>query len=84
MSSNTIRLDADFREDASRAASPHAVGWLQWAGNAFEAMQRRRQRRRAIAELARMPDWRLTDMGIRRDQIAEVVDGLIERAGPDI
>jgi uncharacterized protein YjiS (DUF1127 family) len=45
-------------------------------------MARIRQRRRAIGELAQMSDSRLRDLGIPRDQIAEVVDGLIAREGP--
>jgi uncharacterized protein YjiS (DUF1127 family) len=47
-------------------------------------MRRIQQRRRAIGELARMSDWRLQDLGIPRDQIAEVVDGLIARQGPSM
>ena len=84
MSSNTIRLDTGFRTDTARDGSGDARGWLGWARSGYAALRRHRQRRRAIAELARMSDWRLADMGIPRDQIAEVVDGLIEREGPDV
>ena len=84
MSTNAIQLDAEFRVETSRARSPETAGWLNWAKHRFEAVRRLRQRRRAISELSRMSDWRLADMGIPRDQIAEVVDGLIERGGPAI
>ena len=77
MSTNTIRLEADLR-----ASTPDTRGWLGWARKGFQALKRTRQRRRAIAELSRMSQWRLADLGIQRDQIAEVVDGLIERGGP--
>ena len=36
-------------------------------------------RRRAILELARLPDWRLADLGIERGRIPEIVEGLIAR-----
>ncbi len=86
MNTNQIRLGADFRAAAPRAW-PHApdIGaWLAWAKNRLEAARGLRQRRQAIAELSRMPDWRLADLGIPRGQIAEVVDGLIAREGPSI
>lgn len=35
------------------------------------------RRRRAIAELAALEDWQLDDIGIRRAQIREVVDGTL-------
>jgi uncharacterized protein YjiS (DUF1127 family) len=79
MSTNTIRLEADLR-----AAAPDARGWLGWARKGFQALRRMRQRRRAIVELSRMSRWRLADLGIRQDQIAKVVDGLIEREGPGL
>ena len=79
MNSN-IRLDTDFRTGKAREAG----GWLGRARNAWETLRRGRRRRRAIAELSRMPDWRLVDLGIPRDRIAEVVDGLIAREGPEI
>ncbi len=86
MNTNQIRLDADFRV-ATPGAWPHApdVGaGLAWVKNLLEAARRLRQRRQAIAELSRMPDWQLADLGIPRDQIAEVVDGLTAREGPSI
>lgn len=82
MSSNTIRLDTGFAADPVQPRSRDAAGWLGWARNGYVALRRRRQRRLAIVELSRMPDWRLADMGIPRGQIAEVVDGLIAREGP--
>ncbi len=84
MNTNQIRLDAGFRV-AAPEAWPHAPdfgAWLTWAKNLLEAARGLRQRRQTIAELSRMPDWRLADLGIPRHQIAEVVDGLIAREGP--
>lgn len=82
MSSNTIRLDTGFPADPAGTGSRDAAGWLGWARNGYLALRRHRQRRQAIVELSRMPDWRLADMGIPRGQIAEIVDGLIAREGP--
>ncbi len=84
MTTHQLRLDAGFPVAATRAGSrPLGTGaWLTWATDRLEAVRRIRQRRRAIGELARMSDWRLQDLGIPRDQIAEVVDGLIAREGP--
>ena len=84
MNSSQIQLATDFQVDAPGTAPwPSEVGtWLAWAKNRLAAVRRLRQRRRAINELSRMPDWRLQDMGIPRHQIAEVVDGLIAREGP--
>lgn len=86
MNTNQIRLGTDFGVEAPRTApwSPEVGTWLAWAKNRLEATRRLRQRRRAISELARMSDWRLADLGIPRDHIAEVVDGLIAREGPSI
>ncbi len=84
MNTSQIQLATDFRVDAPGTASwPSEVGTvLAWAKNRLAVVRRLRQRRRAIGELSRMPDWQLRDMGIPRDQIAEVVDGLIAREGP--
>jgi uncharacterized protein YjiS (DUF1127 family) len=74
MNTNTIRLEADLG-----AGAPNAHGWLNRTRKGIAALRRMNQRRRAIAELSRMPQWRLADLGIQRDQIAAVVDGLMER-----
>ncbi len=86
MNTNQMRLSTDFRVATPGTAPwPSEVGtWLAWAKNRLESARRLRQRRRAIGELSRMSDWRLRDMGIPRDQIAEVVDGLIAREGPSV
>ena len=83
MNTNTMRLDAEFRAHASGVRRGDTAGWLTWAKSGLASLRGMRQRRRAIAELSRMSDWRLADMGIPRDRIAEVVDGLIAREGPD-
>jgi len=84
MNTHRIGLATDFRVAAPRAGSRFLEfnTWLKWAKNRLEAVRRLYQRRRAITELSRMSDWWLQDMGIPRDQIAEVVDGLIARQGP--
>jgi uncharacterized protein YjiS (DUF1127 family) len=84
MTTHELRLDTGFPVAATRAGSrPLDIDpWLRWAADRLAAVRRIQQRRRAIGELARMSDSRLQDLGIPRDQIAEVVDGLIAREGP--
>ena len=82
MTTNTIQLRADSRSALSRDPSESGRGWLDGARRVLAAFRRMHQRRRAIAELTRMSDWRLADLGIPRDQIREVVDGLMAREGP--
>lgn len=41
------------------------------------AISRRRARRLAIAELERMSDYRLRDIGLSRDQISAFVSGQV-------
>jgi len=43
----------------------------------FAAIARRRARVRAIAELERMTDYRLRDIGLSRDQIDAFVSGRV-------
>ena len=75
MNTNTIPLRSDLGTDAARPAA----GWLDPLLRVLASLRRRHHRRRAIAELSRMPDWRLEDMGIPRGRIADVVDGLVAR-----
>lgn len=84
MTTHPLRLDTGFPVEATRTGSrPLGVDpWLRWAADRLAAVRRMQQRRRAIGELARMSDWRLRDLGIPRDQIAQIVDGLIAREGP--
>ena len=82
MNTNRIHLGTDFGAELSRARAFAPGAWLLWAKDRLAAVSRLHQRHRAIGELARMSDWRLQDMGIPRDKIAEVVDGLIAREGP--
>ncbi|MDX1431547.1 MAG: DUF1127 domain-containing protein [Gammaproteobacteria bacterium] len=77
MNTNSVRIHADLPA-VSSAATPTG-GWLDGVKRAFTALRRRHRRNRAIAELARMPDWRLEDMGIPRGRIVEVVEGLMAR-----
>ena len=82
MNSNTMQLDTKSGAAISRHRPAPVAGWLDAAKGVLAAFRRVRQRRRAIGELARMSDWRLADLGIPRDRIPEVVDGLIARQAP--
>jgi len=84
MTTHPLRLATGFPVATTGTGSrPLEIGpWLRWAAERLAAVRRIQQRRRAIGELARMSDWRLQDLGIPRNQIAQVVDGLIAREGP--
>ena len=84
MSTNTIPMGAEFRAEGARIGTGSAAksGLLTILRGRLEAVGRLRRRRRAINQLSRMSDGALLDMGIPRDRIPEVVDGLIAREGP--
>lgn len=84
MNTNTIPMGAEFQAEGARIRSQAAGngGWLALLRGRLEAVGRIRQRRRAINQLSRMSNEALLDMGIPRDRIPEVVDGLIAREGP--
>lgn len=84
MNTNTIPMGAEFQAEDARIHSQAAGngGWLALLRGRLEAVGQFRQRRRAINQLSRMSDEALLDMGIPRDRIPEVVDGLIAREGP--
>jgi len=86
MNTNTIRIGADLGAETlrGRPRTPDVSAVLTWANSRLAAVRRLRQRRRAIVELARMSDAGLRDLGIPRGRIAEVVDGLIARDGPEV
>lgn len=84
MNTNQVRLDSGFPVDGLGTCAETAGGWRAWASSTLEALRRHQQRRRAIGELVRMSDWRLADLGIPREQIPEVVDGMIAREGPSL
>ena len=73
MNTNTVHIGTELR-----AAAP-AAGWLAPLWRAAAAIRRRYRRGQAIAELSRMPDWRLEDMGISRGQIVDVVLAAVVR-----
>ena len=77
MNTNTVQIRTDLHGQRPVGA------WLEPLRRVVAALRRRHERRQAIAELARMPDWRLDDMGIPRGRIVEVVDGLVARRGPE-
>ena len=81
MNTNTIPMDAEFQGEDIRIQGGKS-GLVSFFRGRLEAMGRIRQRRRAINQLSRMSDGALLDMGIPRDRIPEVVDGLIAREGP--
>jgi uncharacterized protein YjiS (DUF1127 family) len=82
MNTNQIRLESGFPVAGPEVCAKATGGLRAWALGRLEALRRHQQRRRAISELARMSDWRLADLGIPREQIREVVDGMIAREGP--
>jgi uncharacterized protein YjiS (DUF1127 family) len=84
MNTNTIPMGAEIQAEDARIHSrgTGAGGWLSLLKGRLDALGRIRQRRRAINQLSRMSDESLLDMGIPRDRIPEVVDGLIAREGP--
>ena len=84
MTTKQLLFDTGFPAAATGTGSrPSGVEtWLKWAADRLAAVRRIQQRRRAIGELARMSNSRLRELGIPRDQIAQVVDGLIAREGP--
>lgn len=81
MSTNQMRLGTSFPVTDLRDRSGDVGGLRAWLSSRRDAVRRHQQRRRAIAELTRMSAWRLADLGIPRDRIPEVVDGLIAREG---
>ena len=84
MTTNTIPMGAEFQAEDARIRSHAAAkgGWWGLLKGRLEAVARIRQRRRAINQLSRMSDEALLDIGVPRDRIPEVVDGLISREGP--
>lgn len=84
MNTNQMRLGRHFPVDDLRLRLGDVGGLRAWLSSRLDAVRRHQQRRRAIAELTRMSAWRLADLGIPRDRIPEVVDGLIAREGPAV
>lgn len=83
---NTHYADTDF--DTRRAAGSSSritpVARLLHLVTAFvhslrQPLARFRRRRESIRALSRLNDRQLRDIGIERDRIAEVVDGLARR-----
>lgn len=60
------------------AAKAVAASVRSGIGSAARALWQRRQRRAAIAELSRLDDRLLADIGIERGQIPSVVEGMLE------
>ena len=52
-------------------------------GRLFDRLQTWNLKRQAIRELNQLDDLLLTDVGIERGDIASVVEGLLERRGPE-
>ena len=45
----------------------------------FASLQRWIERRQAIREMRKLPNYLLDDIGVKRDEIPALVDGLIQR-----
>ncbi len=86
MTTNQLLLNTGFPAPAVGTAPRPSVldTWIGWTADRLAAVRLLQQRRRTIAELARMSDSRLRDLGIPRGQIAEIVDGRIARQGPSM
>lgn len=81
MTTNIVPMDAALHAEERRHAGKSR--WRNLLGARLAPVGRMRQRRRAISQLSRLSDEALLDLGIPRDRIPEVVDGLIARQGPD-
>lgn len=86
MSVPTNRFDA-VRINASRARSTGTnVIAVDSLATALRRLRDRfvlaRQRRAAIAELSLLSDRQLEDIGVRREQIPETVEGILRRQSP--
>jgi uncharacterized protein YjiS (DUF1127 family) len=62
-------------ESLARTAAGVVGGMLRW-------LERARARRAALRELYRLDDRLLQDIGLRRDQVGELVDGMFRRSEP--
>lgn len=65
------------RERADRGRGTGILELLRQAGRYLAVAHRRRA---AIAELSRLDDRQLHDIGIRREQIPDVIDRVVDRA----
>jgi len=61
---------------SSAQRGPSARGPFKNLGRLLRLGFQRWQRQRAIAQLQRLSDWQLEDIGISRNDIPRVVDGL--------
>lgn len=64
------------RERVNRGRGTGILELLRRTGRYLAAAHRRRA---AIADLSRLDDRQLDDIGVRREQIPEVVDGVVDR-----
>ena len=79
MNTKTVPMSAELRG----ATALRAGGGLGAAVRGrLAAVRRLRARRKAIAQLSRMSDEALLDIGVARDRIPDVVDGLLAREAP--
>ena len=76
-------LVADTRVERVGADSEHKglyAAATQYFSSVAAGFVRAHKRRAAIRDLSRLSDRQLRDVGIRREQIREVVDGMLARA----
>jgi uncharacterized protein YjiS (DUF1127 family) len=58
-----------------------SVGWVRWLANLPNGIMARWKRRETIKALQELNDHQLRDLGLKRHQIEDVVNGV---ANPDI
>jgi uncharacterized protein YjiS (DUF1127 family) len=66
-------------ESLARTAAGVVWGILRWLQRRLSSLERSNARRASLRELYRMDDRLLKDIGLRRDQVAEFVDGMLHR-----
>lgn len=72
------------RGESLASALAVAVRRLQRAlGGGLSSLRRAGARRAALRELYRLDDRLLADIGLRREQVAELVDGMFRRDGAE-
>jgi uncharacterized protein YjiS (DUF1127 family) len=92
MNTQCMQTGLGHRGDRVMAAGPGQVGGGSWLKSLFAAaavsvsrltagFARARDRRAALRELSSLSDRQLTDIGLNRAQLGEVVDTMLRAAG---
>lgn len=73
------RSGLEHREPPARTPGNRLTALAAAGGRVIGHLRQARRRRRAIHELSALSDARLADIGVPRERIPEVVDGLLRR-----